>query len=430
MKLAEPAEAGLSPPSIIARTRSRVRSVFPGWWVVGSGAAVQMMLAALIFQLYGAYVVLLQREFGWSKTALSAVYAMFRVESGLLGPPQGWLLDRYGPRTVMRVGMLFLGAGFLGLSQVERLRTFFLFFAVIAIGASFAGHTSVCVAIVNWFERKKTTAISMASMGFAVGGLLVPVGVLALDRWGWRVTAAASGLLFVTLGMVLTQPVWSRPEDRGCTVDGVAEDPTDGRRAAADGPNFTIGEAMASSAFWTLSLGHASALVIVSAVNVHIIPHLIESLGFTLTQAGFAVMGMTATQFIGLAVGGYFGDRVNNRRIAIVCMFVHGVGLLFLAFATSWVAVAAFAVLHGGAWGGRAPLMQSMRADYFGRRAYGSVLGYSSLIVMLGTSGGPLLAGGLFDHYGSYRPALAAVAAFSLVGAAMFWLARPPARRG
>ena len=385
-----------------------------------------MMIGGLIYQLYGAYVVLLEREFGWTKTAMSAVYSVFRVESGLLGPPQGWLLDRYGPRPVMRAGVVLVGAGFIALSQIDSLSAFLLSFLVIAVGTSFCGHLSICVAIVNWFHRKKAQAISMSSMGFAVGGFIVPLAVLALERWGWRNTAFATGIIFLTVGLWLTRPFWTRPEERGCTVDGVPEDPAGPGADGSDDLRYTVREAMASPAFWTLSFGHASALVIVSAVSVHLIPHLIESLGFSLAQAGIAVMAMTSMQFIGLGLGGYLGDRFDSRRMAIVCMFMHGAGLLCLAFATSWTAVAAFAVFHGLGWGSRAPLMQAMRADYFGRRSYGMIGGYSSLIVTLGTSGGPILTAALFDYFGNYRYSFAGVAVFSLVGAAMFWLARPP----
>jgi hypothetical protein len=50
-------------------------------------------------------------------------------------------------------------------------------------------------------------------------------------------------------------------------------------------------------------------------------------------------------------------------------------------------------VLHGFAWGVRGPLMGAMRADYFGREAFASVMGFSSLVVMFGSVGGPLLVG-------------------------------------
>jgi MFS family permease len=397
--------------------------VFHGWWIVAAGAVIQMLVGGLIYQLYGAYVVLIEREFGWSKTALSAVYALFRFESGLLGPPQGWLLDRYGPRRVMRIGMVFLAAGFLGLSQIERLATFLLCFVLIAVGGSFAGYISICVTLVNWFHRKRALAISIASMGFAVGGFIVPLAILALERWGWRATAFATGLVFLTLGLLLTGPFWARPEERGLTIDGVPEDADE---TVTEGPRYTVADAIRSPAFWTISLGHAFALVIVSAVSVHLIPHLIETLGFSLRDAGFGVMAMTAMQFVGMGVGGYIGDHVDKRRMAIACMFMHGAGLLCLAFASSWALVWAFAVLHGLAWGGRGPLMQAMRADYFGRHSYGMIVGYSSLVVTLGTSGGPILAGALFDAFGDYRRAFAVISVFSIAGAVMFWLAKPP----
>jgi MFS family permease len=400
--------------------------VFRGWWIVSSGAVIQMLLAGLIYQLYGAYVVLIQEEFGWTMTALSAVYALFRVESGLLGPPQGWLLDRYGPRPVMRIGMLFLGVGFIALSQIAHLGTFLFCFILIAIGGSFAGYISICVTIVNWFHRKRALAISVATMGYAVGGFVVPLAVLILERWGWRATAFSTGIVFLTAGLLLTQLFWARPEDCGTSIDGVPEDVV---TAVEDGPQITFREAMTSRAFWSVNLGHTSALVIVSAISVHLIPHLIESLDFTLQEAGFAVMAMTAMQFVGLALGGYIGDHADKRGIAIVCMFMHGAGLLFLAFAASWWAVWAFAVLHGLAWGGRGPLMQALRADYFGRRSYGIIAGYSSLVVTLGTSGGPILAGVLFDRFGDYRHAFAWIAVFSLIGAAMFAMAKPPTSR-
>lgn len=382
-----------------------------------------MLVGGLIYQLYGAYVVLIEREYGWSKTAMSAVYSLFRLESGLLGPPHDWLIDRYGPRPVMRVGMVCIGVGFIALSRIDRLETFFFCFLLVAIGGAFAGYISICVTIVNWFHKKRARAISIASMGFAVGGFVVPAAVWALEKWGWRTTALATGIVFLTIGILLTKPFWGRPEDCGCTIDGV---PEDAPQITTDTKRYTIREAIAMPAFWTLSLGHASALVIVSAISVHLMPHQIETLGFSLQQASFGVMGMTAMQFIGMGIGGYFGDHVDKRRMAITCMFMHGAGLLCLAYATSWIWVAAFALLHGLAWGGRGPLMQAMRADYFGRESYGMIVGYSSLIVTLGTSGGPILAGLLFDYFGGYRHAFAGIAVFSLVGALMFGLARPP----
>ena len=91
----------------------RPTTVFYGWWIVFAGGGLQMLVASLMGQAYGAYVVLLRDDFGWSKTALAAGSSLREAESGILGPIHGFMLDRFGPRAVSRTGVIILGAGFL-----------------------------------------------------------------------------------------------------------------------------------------------------------------------------------------------------------------------------------------------------------------------------------------------------------------------------
>src|SRR5436853_2521628 len=100
--------------------------MFYGWWIVVAGFGIEALVGALVFHAYGAYVVLLREEFGWSKTLFSAAFSMARAESGLLGPVQGWLTDRFGPRALMRVGMVIFATGFLLFSQIGSPLAFFL----------------------------------------------------------------------------------------------------------------------------------------------------------------------------------------------------------------------------------------------------------------------------------------------------------------
>ena len=74
--------------------------MFYGWWIVSAGFGLETLIGGLMFHAYGAYLVLLREEFGWSKTMLSAAFVMARAESGILGPVQGWLTDRFGPRVL------------------------------------------------------------------------------------------------------------------------------------------------------------------------------------------------------------------------------------------------------------------------------------------------------------------------------------------
>jgi MFS family permease len=308
--------------------------------------------------------------------------------------------------------------------------TFYLTFALIAVGSSLGGFATIMVSIVNWFNRHRAKAVSISQLGFSMGGLSVPIVILSLELFGWRATAFGSGIIVLLIGLPLVQVVRHRPEDYGEVPDGIrVEDAPDAGTARArvqTDRDFTAWEAMRTPAFWLLSLGHASALLTVSAVMVHLVPHLTEGLSFSLAEAGAVVALMTAFQMVGQLCGGYLGDRIDKRFICVGCMMGHGFGLLLVAFASSIAMVVAFALLHGLAWGMRGPLMVALRADYFGPSSFGTIMGFSSLIVMFGMSSGPIIAGYMADVAGNYRGGLALLASLALSGSFCFLLAKPP----
>ena len=173
--------------------------------------------------------------------------------------------------------------------------------------------------------------------------------------------------------------------------------------------------------------GHGAALVVVSAVLVHLFLHLTDSLGYS-DGAAAAVIGlMTAFQVAGQVAGGYLGDRVSKRVIVGTCMWMHAAALLLVGLVGSPPAVIAFAILHGLAWGARAPLIAALDADYFGRTSYGAIFGLHSMIITLGLVAGPIIAGVLYDATGSYARGFTVVAAVAALGSIFFMLATRPA---
>ncbi len=100
-----------------------------------------------------------------------------------------------------------------------------------------------------------------------------------------------------------------------------------------------------------------------------------------------------------------------------------------LAYAQNLWMIVGFAVLHGIAWGTRGPLMQAIRADYFGASNFGAIMGWSSLIVMMGMALGPLYAGYMADRTGSYVSAFATLALCAVFGGIFFLLAKKPPPR-
>ncbi len=71
--------------------------------------------------------------------------------------------------------------------------------------------------------------------------------------------------------------------------------------------------------------------------------------------------------------------------------------------------------------------MQAIRADYFGRRAIGMILGLSAFVIAAGQMSGPMIAGGLADLSGDYRLGFSILALFAFIGCWAFMVVRPPA---
>ena len=413
------------------RLRNRLR--FFGWRIVGAGLAIQAMQSGLFMQAFGSYSVLLQREFGWSATTLSIAFAMTRAESGLLGPVQGWLIDRFGPRKVMQVGIVMMAAGFMAFSQIQELTGFFVLYFVMSVGASLGGFLSVTTAIVNWFQRYRSRALATSQTGFAVGGAMVPLLVFFLENYGWRETAFVTGIIILVAGLPLSLLIRHRPADYGEYPDGITpeEIEADHDYVAPEGltkVDFTASQALRTRSFWMISLGHAASLLVVGSLMLHLPLHLTsDDIGMTLQEASFIVGALPVMQFVGQVLGGFFGDMVNKRAIVVTCLLGHAVGLLVLTYAVSDLMIWAFVPLHGLAWGARGPLMQSMRADYFGASNFGTIMGFSSMIVMLGMITGPLLAGFLADATGTYTVGFTVLAVAAGFGSIFFYLATPPA---
>jgi MFS family permease len=399
---------------------------FHGWRIVSAGAGIQFLQASLLHQSFGAYLAVLSAQFGWSKTALSGAATLQPLEAAALGPALGWVIDRFGPQGMIRFGICVMGAGFMLLSQIETLVGFYASFVVIAFGSSLCGFFPVNVAIIHWFERFRARALSALSLGLAFGGISVPLVAWSIQVWGWRTTAFCSGLVLILVGWPLARNFVRRPADLGQLVDGLPPREASIELGEPDGREFTAREALRTPAFWLLSLGHGSALFVVTAVNVHAINHLKEGLGYSVAQASLLITLMTVFQIVGVLIGWWLGDRHEKRKIAALCMLMHASGLLMLAWSRATWMLLAFAVLHGSAWGLRGPFMQALRADYFGRKSIGMILGLSGIIIMVGQIGGPLVAGAFADLTGHYRYGFSVLAGLAALGSVFFWLARKP----
>ncbi|MFB0901175.1 MAG: MFS transporter [Dehalococcoidia bacterium] len=406
------------------------KKIFYGWWVVFSASGISMMFAALHIQAFGAYAVFLRDDYGWSLALLSGAFALTRVESGLLGPIQGWMVDKYGPKMLLRVGMILFAFGFFLFSRLDSLFEFYASYFIISIGASLAGPLTLNATIVNWFIKKRSRALGIMQFGFSLGGLVIPLVVFSMDSIGWRNNALLSSGIILLIGLPLSTMIHHQPEDKGYIADGALEDAKDtgfrNKNIQDSKVHFTARQAMKTKAFWMITIGHSSALLIVSTVIAHLILHLTEGSGMSVQKAALVVSLMTIMQAVGQLFGASLGDLYNKKIIIMLCMAMHCIALLLLAVFDSTIAIVCFALLHGFAWGTRGPLMMAIRADFFGTKHYGTIMGFSSLGITIAITSGPLFAGYLADTTGSYNMGFIILAVLAALGSLAFLFANKP----
>ena len=382
--------------------------LFYGWYIVGAGLIINMLIGGLTMNAFGFYAAALKDEFGWSATIFGVAAAVTRVESGLLGPIQGWMIDRFGPRSMIRLGITTTALGMILFGLLWDEVSFIGFYILLSIGTSIGGFMTVSVAVVTWFERKRSRAIGFMSMGFTFGALVSAVVSVLILGIGWRETSYATGVFLLIVGWALSFLFARHPSDKGLEVDGGVEDaPTGGAVSRRlENPNrhrdFTAREALRTRAFWGLGLAHGAPLMVVGMWIGHGVLHIDELPGFQASDAAVVVTVMVVTQLVGQGLSAWAGDRFPKRPLLVLCMIGHALAGIALALATGWWMLMAFAVLNGVAWGARGTLITSLRADYFGASQFGRIMGWTSMVMMPFMTIGMLGSGIMRDIFGSY----------------------------
>ena len=412
----------------------RKRGIFYGWWIVIAGGLGMSITAGINFHGFGNFIIPLTNEFGWNRTTISGMFSLARMESGLLGPLEGWLVDRVGPRRLMIVGIPLMGVGYILMSRVNSLAAFFIVYIfAITLGNSLGMSTPMAASVANWFNRKRGLAFGIMWSGVGLGGLFVPVVGWLIAAYNWRIASVVIGVFIIVMGIPIAALMRHRPEPYGYMPDGVEPDTDDEtgevrRRQQPDlSQDFTAREALMTSSFWYLTLSIAARSLVSGGVGLHLVPYFVD-LGasdvFAATLAG-SVGVMSIPGRFGLSA---VSDYLNRRYVMAVSLFLMTIAIVFMARATSVTQVLPFLVLYAAAQGGISVIPQSLIAEYFGRRAYATIQGFRGTIQMVGIIIGPLVSGYVFDTTGSYEWAFMGFGAASLVSLALVLLMRPPSR--
>ncbi len=207
---------------IISRLRARSKTVFYGWRIVAAGFLINAFGVGTFFYGFSTFFNPLMTEFGWSRTLLSGVFSLSRLEGGIEGPIAGWLTDRFGARKILLVGVVATGVGFLLLQMVGSPGSLYVVFGFAALGFNIGYVHATSAAVAKWFIRKRGRAMATSTMGSGLAAfLLVPLVALVNESLGWREAWFFMGVLAVVISVLPALLIRTQPEDIGLLPDGM-----------------------------------------------------------------------------------------------------------------------------------------------------------------------------------------------------------------
>jgi len=404
-----------------------VRSApFYGWVVVGTAFSVLFMAYGAQFS-FGVFFSALLEEFGWSRGALSGAFALYAFGYAGLAVVSGHLTDRWGPRAVIAIGGVFLGAGWIAMSATSSLWHPYVFYGVVAALGMSTAYVPCGATVARWFVRRRGLAAGVASAGGSLGAFcLPPVAQLLVSGVGWRRAYVIFGAAILVALNALAPLMKRDPEGLGLTPDGDPPAPPGGAPPPGGG-DYTMGQAMRSGAFWVLFALFSATWIPVFSPLVHLVP-LARGLGVDPLLASTLVSALGMAAIMGRLVMGAASDRLGRRPAIGACLVLQVAAFLGFAAAGALPGLYAASITFGFSYGAISALFPAMVADFFGRERAGSLVGL--LFAMSGSMAawGPLGAGFIYDRTGSYGPAWVASAVLNLAALGLLAWARPPRR--
>jgi MFS family permease len=399
------------------------------WWLVIAGCITHAVNTGFSYFGMSAFFPSFEREFGWSRTAISGAFSLARVESGILGPIEGYLTDRVGAQRMLFIGLVICSLGFLSLSWVNSLPMLYIVIVVgIVLGSSLGYNMPISVLIAKVFHERRSLAFGIFRMGPGISGLLVPVVGWMIGVWGWRTAAVASAFAIFLTGLPLAMII-KRIYDQEEAARSVMEaggNPATSRHPSSD-PQFTLSEALRHRSFWLLSVAMALRHMVTEGVSVHFVILLVDR-GWS-TEAASGLLGLSALIGAPARVGmGWLGDMLDKRRLMMGLLLALSFSVLLMGYTAVAIIFTPCMIIYSLAYGGLASLQEPIRADYFGTKAFATIQGMSRSVTTAGTFMGPIIAGFFYDLTKSYTIAFAIFAVVSLGSAFCMFLAKPPAR--
>jgi MFS family permease len=416
--------------------RSNSHRDFYYGWIIVAVALVSMAFWFGIRSSFSIFYVALLEDFPWNRGDSAGVQSMAMITYTIMAPLVGGLIDRFGPRRVVVLGILVLTLGLMLCSTIKTLIQFYLFYGVImGTGITCIGIVTYSAILAHWFEKKRGLASGIAVSGMGIGTfLLVPFSQHLISMLGWRPTfLLTGGLALIILLPVNALFLRHKPQELDQYPDGLnhaevsKKKELDVNAAKKTTIDWTIKEASRTGRFWALMIFPFLAVMGVYIILVHNVKFLVDQGIDKMTAALiFALVGVVSSIF--RIFWGWLSDRIGREltfTLGIICACL-GVGSLLLIEALGLNQFTyTFFIFFGMGWGVTAPMLMSVSADLFKGKVYGLIYGFVEAGVGIAGATGAWVAGFIFDQTQSYHLAFILTIVAFVSSCVFIWIAAP-----
>lgn len=350
------------------------------------------------------YYDFMVQQFGWTRAQVTSGNALSKLVVGpAFGFIAGWLVDRFGPRRLMMLGILLAGTALIGLGNISTLGMFYFFYVLNALGYVCGGPLPNQVLLSRTFDKSRGKAMGIAYLGIGIGGAIVPwISHALVKQYGWQTALQILGALIIAIAFPMAFFLKEPSTDR------------DNRSTSKTTP---VSGAFKTLRFYLLALGSMCSIAAVAGTQQNL--KLFLSLDQHYPQAASAqilsmVLGFSIAGRLSM---GWLADRIPKKYVMLLIYMLVAIAIPFLFFAQTKAAVFVFAAIFGIGLGGDYMIIPLMTAEIFDLRMMGRLMGVILTADGVAEAASPWLIGKLRDVTGSYRIGFVVLIGMALLGA-------------
>ena len=337
---------------------------------------------------------ILKEEFEVSYTALGALPSLFFAASGIMQIVAGFLVDRFGARRILLLGLTLLSLSVAGFGLVSEFWMLFPLAVLAGIGNSVFHPADLAILTAKVSPPRLGRGYAIHALAGNVGWAAAPIGVISITQWAdWRTALIVSGLtgLGIVASLMLSGDDLS--DDRAPIER--KQRSTSRTKPLGNSLQLILNRTIISCLLYFAFL--AMALIGVQTFGV---PGLMQLYGIPLASATAGLAAFLIGSAIGVIGGGFAADWTDRHDlIATTGMALAGVAfvcvggnivppdlLLGLFFAAGFVA------------GMTSPSRDMMVRKVTPKGASGRIFGFVYSGLDIGSALMPLLLGLMLDH--------------------------------